>query len=488
MQFVNAAAATGVWVLLNISVFVGFDIHPGGAAFSLLGLYIYCSFMLWMTVFSSAVRPLELVFWLFHTNFMLLPAFAQVANRQFFWGSFGDYTGDAFILACVLVLVGLLATRIGGLFAAGQRVTRTEPTVMNRRPPAQLEVSGLSALFLIAAMVSLVGFVLVLGVEFFTSSRTEKVGQVESLVQLGMLLTLPRALAFGTLLFLSAVCMNEFRQKRIPGPGVLALLLISIAVNGVVNFPLSLSRFWFFGFLISLVWVVFPLRSRLLRSLFIIGMTLLQFTLFPWYSEITRGTGYIGLDVDSIREYVKFGDFDGYQTILNVIYYIDGVGLQMGYNLLSAFLFFVPRGVWSNKAEPLGVASAEYIGYPFTNLSAPIYGELYADFGFASLILGMMLVGYLLKRFDGLYDYDLRRGRLGAGFLFTSVLAGYLIILLRGSLLGVIPGIATLLVVLAGLVVLGRIRVFRSLSFRRPDNGPVRGPADLADHGKQLRD
>ena len=88
------------------------------------------------------------------------------------------------------------------------------------------------------------------------------------------------------------------------------------------------------------------------------------------------------------------------------------------------------------------------MGYGYTNLSAPIYGEFYADFGFLSLVLGMGIIGFVMSLYDSYYDHMIRAKRFGVGVLITGILAGYLIILLRGSLLGVIPSIATLFGVL----------------------------------------
>ena len=88
------------------------------------------------------------------------------------------------------------------------------------------------------------------------------------------------------------------------------------------------------------------------------------------------------------------------------------------------------------------------MGYAFTNVSSPIYGEFYADFGFLSLALGMCILGFSVKWLDVHYARMVEANRSGAGVLLGGVLAGYLIILLRGPLLGVVPGIASLLGVL----------------------------------------
>ena len=158
------------------------------------------------------------------------------------------------------------------------------------------------------------------------------------------------------------------------------------------------------------------------------------------------------------------GDFGGFQSLVDIILYIQDVGFELGRNLISVALFFVPRTIW-NKAEPLGAAAADYIGYSYTNLSAPIFGELYADYGLFSLILGMGTIGFGVSLCDEYYCRMIRDQRYGVGILLSGTLAGYLIILLRGSLLGVIPAIAVLfgeLVILSWL----STRVTRSASIR----------------------
>ena len=100
---------------------------------------------------------------------------------------------------------------------------------------------------------------------------------------------------------------------------------------------------------------------------------------------------------------------------------------------------------WVDKAQPLGTAAANYMGYVYTNLSAPIYGELYADFGLLSLIIGMGVIGFFVKYVDNYYSTLSKSNKFGSGILLGSLLAGYIIILMRGSLLSVIPSVATLL-------------------------------------------
>jgi len=287
-------------------------------------------------------------------------------------------------------------------------------------------------------------FDLQLGIEFYTSSRTSKLGQVESLAEMGLLINLPQAISLGVLLFSIVLLFHNWRDSRKLHFTTMVIILAALGVNAIINYPLSVARFWVFGFLISLMWTFSPLCHAVWRAAFAVSFTLMQFTVFPLYSQITRGKGAIGFDIDSIRQYLHHGDFDGFQSIVNISLYIQDNGFELGRNLISAVLFFVPRAIW-NKAEPLGTAAANHMGYIYTNLSAPIYGEFYADYGLLSLILGMGIVGYGIRRYDIYYNNCARTKRFGVGVLITGVLAGYLIILLRGSLLAVVPSIATLI-------------------------------------------
>ncbi len=133
------------------------------------------------------------------------------------------------------------------------------------------------------------------------------------------------------------------------------------------------------------------------------------------------------------------------QSALEVGYrFVDTNGTRGGQQTLSAALFFVPRATWPTKAEDTGVMIAEFRGYKVTNLSAPVWTELYIDGGWLFLVVGMGLLGFILRRAD---DAAVARFRL---FAAPGVLAGtlpfYLIIMLRGSLLQSMAGFTVLIV------------------------------------------
>ena len=74
-------------------------------------------------------------------------------------------------------------------------------------------------------------------------------------------------------------------------------------------------------------------------------------------------------------------------------------------------------------------------------------------------------IGSWDRLFDDYYDQLMATDRFGIGVLIAGVLAGYLIILLRGSLLGIVPRIATLFVV----IIIASWLSLRRESWRRID-------------------
>jgi len=384
------------------------------------------------------------MFWLFNTNFLLLPALAQSAQRSFFWSSYDSYRQESLLFAAAIILLGMIA------FCAGSKHARRRlPTIIDPSKPSfllqPLKPSWRLYFLLIISTTALGGLVSYLGPGFFTISRDRVFAQVAGTTEFGLIIALPRALAAAILILSMYVAVQAWKANRKIAPVLFLIIPAAVGLNAIINFPLAVARYWFFGILLSLIMIYFPLSHVRWRGAFVVAMTFLQFTLFPYFSEVTRGRGFIGVDLESVRRYLLMGDFDGFQTIVNCLQYVEARGLEFGRNLISVALFFIPRTAWANKAEPLGMAAAKFKGYAFTNLSAPIYAELYADFGLVSLVLLMFLLGWATSILDGYYDRQARANILGVGYLLAGTLAGFLIIILRGSLLSIIALPATLL-------------------------------------------
>ena len=332
-----------LWVFMCIVIFIGFEGDLNWIAVILFGLFCYSSYMLWGTVLTREIRPLELSFWLFHSNFLLLPALSQSLHTTFYWSPYNSYQPSELLSACFTIFLGLI------LFSIGKKYYMKRFHKKKRSAPEKnfliqpIIATWSSQLFLVSILASLMVIVSRFGMAFFMSERMSKLSQVDSLMQVGLLLNLPRALALGVLLFSLALIVQRWHDKKWVSLHLLVIFIVALGLNSIINYPLSIARFWIFGFLISLVWIIQPLRSIMRRFFFVVGMTIMQFTIFPWYSQITRGKGWIGVDIASIRQYLHHGDFDGFQSIVNSLIYIQDSGFEFGKNIGSALFFFVPR-------------------------------------------------------------------------------------------------------------------------------------------------
>jgi len=216
-----------------------------------------------------------------------------------------------------------------------------------------------------------------------------------------------------------------------------AIFLLSIVLFGIINYPLALPRFVTFSYVLFLVIVVLRVevnRKILLSAGMVAGVT----TVFPILSWITRKKedGYLSM----LSEYYRSsGDFDGFQSLINTVIFASEKGYLFGEQMLSNILFFIPREIWPFKSEPTGRLVSEYIGYQFTNISAPLASEFYIDFGIAGVVLLGFFSGRLI-RFIDLMCLKLNDSIFGShsGIFYVAVFGSSLMILMRGSLMAVI--------------------------------------------------
>ncbi len=93
-----------------------------------------------------------------------------------------------------------------------------------------------------------------------------------------------------------------------------------------------------------------------------------------------------------------WSSFDIFNTLAGAIEYTDSEGYVLGDTY--AYLVFqpIPRSVWERKPEPplghiIGSISDPKVGRAF-----PIWGEMWVNFGLPGVVLGMALLGYVIRR------------------------------------------------------------------------------------------
>jgi len=132
-------------------------------------------------------------------------------------------------------------------------------------------------------------------------------------------------------------------------------------------------------------------------------------------------------------EYMSNPDYDAFWQVANAYSYtVDGL-VQPGRQLLGSALFWVPRAIWPTKPVDTGILLAEYRGYTFDNLSAPLWAELLVNGGVPLLVVGFIAVGALLRTMDRRLIPAFPAG--GYWAVVGAIFPVYMTILLRGSLL-----------------------------------------------------
>jgi hypothetical protein len=231
--------------------------------------------------------------------------------------------------------------------------------------------------------------------------------------------------------------------------------ILIIIANIFANNPIAAPRYWVGTIAVALVFVLAPIRSARRAFVFVALFCVLFLIIFPvadvfrlevpsdWLGTATQNVG--------ISNLLTKTDFDSFQQTNNSVLYVERESVQQGRQVLGALLFWVPRTLWPDKPEPSGEVIANFIGFPNTNLSFPLWAELYIDFHLVGVTLGFLLFGAI----SGLLDKaSLRYSESATPGLWpvaVPVFAAYQIFFLRGSLMATMayltPLVACLFVV-----------------------------------------
>ena len=391
---------------------------------------------------TATLRPLAFFFWTYVYIWLGVAGVAQVATGQSpvpVRGGTG-YLADA-QLAVIIGLVGyLVGGRLVGRKPVGGRTAGAEPAdaadpVCSRRPIRGYLVAVAAFVALSPLLVRRLG-----GLHALFTSR-----EATSLVLRTGGLIAPDDKAAGTLL-VSAVTVTAFMllygllwKASLVGPlaarewgGVVVL----VALNAVVNNPISSARHWFGTVLVSILLLVPAVhRPRLARA----GMaaTLAALLLVFPYADHFRYTDPQDRAAHSpVQELVDKGDYDSFPQVRAAAEYVGANGHTLGRQIEGVLLFWVPRQAWPDKPLDTGILLARFEGNSLnSNLSAPLWAESYLDFGLPGVLAIFVALGAVSRRADEAFVRDFRQRLPTAACLAVPVLAVYQVIVLRGSLL-----------------------------------------------------
>ncbi|TGV03842.1 hypothetical protein [Flavivirga rizhaonensis] len=189
------------------------------------------------------------------------------------------------------------------------------------------------------------------------------------------------------LLILLFIFKNPFTEKR-NALGPIYITLIYLFYPKLINSNAKLFLFLF----VSMI-LVFPLISAITH----VNIS---------FAEIMSNP------IELYLSFVKHGGivntfntlhYDAFANIMATVEFVSNQGYSFGFQLLSAFLFFIPRSIWVSKPLSTGELIGNYLieehHFGYNNLSNPIISEGYINFGLFGVLLMAIFLAYFIVKF-----------------------------------------------------------------------------------------
>lgn len=391
------------------------------ARIMLSGALFFYLLTLFDSIFCRSERIFSLVTSLFFCSVLIIPALFHCASEHFPFYS-RDYPDPLVNKAAFVFLI------FSASFFSAHWITKRN---LAQPDYPRFTLSGPKTLILISVLSILATVIFASHPAQFMTRRGELSDLLSNPSPLSVLISYLGRTS-GYLCFIINVCAVAQKGK---GKIFAALLPVTLTLAILLNNPINIPRFPLLALFICSTFVLTKSWTINFKALFSGFYAIGLFTIFPILSTISRGKRGAGFVSDLKQYYTNSGDFDGFQSIINVVDWIDREGIQWGKQIISALFVFIPRDFWPDKAEGTGGLAARYAGYSFINISAPLPAEFYSDFGIFGALFGGVAVGLIVSRMNTFAANG--QGKLGV-LLCCGLAAGYTGILLRGSLIGVI--------------------------------------------------
>lgn len=374
---------------------------------------------------NGRARLMEFSFWTFTYIFMGLAPLVQFRSGRY-PGTTGGLALELNESAMVVVLVGVLAAIVGICVPLSPHRRQVRPEVLSEQRVLALAVGSL---------VTNTFYVMRIGPSVFLGSRSDLSAVKQSFSSDAITTALIGATSNVPLL-VSCLALLSIRQSA-TGHRRRLMTVLAVLTGGAALFivnPISSPRYMFGTFLLAILAGVgayaTPARVRTMTLGFLVGMI----AVFP-LADLFRRTTNVVVDLEDANPLVSLtsGDFDAFAQLNNTMLYVGQSGITWGNQAFGVVLFWVPRNIWPGKPVDTGILLANFREYQFTNLSAPLWAEFYVNLGIVGVILGMVLLGFWMRRSDERTSILLGSGQRPT--LMALILPFYLIMILRGSLL-----------------------------------------------------
>jgi len=410
-------------------------------------IILLISVRLGLLVYAGRPKWLSIVFWCFSYVWIGVANLAQIqTGRNPLLTSIPDQLA---LIQLIVILVGLVSFDLAQA-ASGHQTS----SVTLQQPAVSISVKRVVCLSGVSVAVSPVLFLSLGGFDVLFKNREAANAQLTdsglysegSHAAGGIIISLSNAVPFVALFSLAAVLSSSPKLRR--KFEIWLLLALVLAINVLLNNPISNPRYWFLTVVLSFVFFFLGRRPRPPILSVAVAFIAASLVLFPLlnvfrYDVYQKQSGLPEVFLDNT-------DFGAVTDIGLIVRYVDRHGHTDGKQLLGAALFAVPRAIWQDKAANTYALIAEDINFPYPNLDSPLWAEGYVDFGLAGVILLLGGLGFLAGRLEK--EYLHRRcpsnSKIALISLLLPAMAAYAPIVLRGSLLQAMARLAVMVVCL----------------------------------------
>jgi hypothetical protein len=338
----------------------------------------------------------------------------------------GGYDNGTLIYSMVILLLGLIAYDVGALVGSWYPSSSLN-SVFHPRALSKKRVYLLSLLAIALTVISMFK----MGTRFsleqsLSASETTKTSTL-------IWSTLLRIPAFSALALNWWIWLNRdhILTRNYEARYHIVVLCCLALMNLVANNPFSLSRVLLGTMGLSLIFMTLTWKRRHSNGVLTVVLGLLLLIVFP-QADIFRG-GEARFDIQPVAtQLLLTADYDAFQQLANTVLFVTDHGTTIGYQLLGALLFWVPRSLWLDKPLGSGHIVGEYMGYSQLNLSSPLWAEAYINAGLVGVIVAFLVYGFVTNLLQRSYSASQRKPSFIG--VIIPILAAYQMYLLRGDL------------------------------------------------------
>ncbi len=411
----SASTGSSVWIPALISTIIA------GARF------------VWI-VGSRERHPFEMTTWLFFYVFGgLAPLVQRMTDVDPSTTPNVDHSFDSTAFGIII------ATEVALILGSAMGKPRADLLEQHPRRVVDPRRTAVVSFFLILLAL---GYIAAIGFTTLFTNRTDRGAALSGALSDDASRTILSALVtLGLLVTVVAQLQVRREQKARGDKKPFILISISMILLLVIVNPVGSPRFLLMTVALALIAALGAFsRMRIYRIISLTGIAALV-VLLPILDSFRRSTTTIRSagSLDSLTG----GDFDAFAQTINTAWWVEMNGLANGNQFLGVLLFWVPRSIWPGKPVDTGILLGEAKGYGFTNLSAPLPAELYINAGWVGVIVGAILLGFGMRRWDARSEQRIQID--GVPTVLGCVIPFYMVMLLRGSLLQAAANLAVIL-------------------------------------------